>query len=154
MEAFQTEQPVIPTQIEVGHTFSSKKGVPVTDASSDTQFRWMSLKIVIGIGIVPPSFFAEVELTAEIDFPSTDGKPPVNAIAKARVRILITMTYLEIEAAIMIKLRTKAQMWPDPFGKLPHMGIIFPLALGFGVRFYYAAPPMLTYFEFEAGIFG
>jgi hypothetical protein len=148
-EFFVSEQPIIPTQIEVGHTFISEEGVAVTHGSSETQFRWMSIKIVIGITLFPPSFMAEVEVKAEIDFPSTPGAPPVRAVAKVRIRVMITTTYLELEASLMMKLKTKAQIWANPFGSMPHMGIVFPLALGFGVRIYYAAPPMITYFEFE-----
>jgi hypothetical protein len=151
---FTSETPMIPTQIEVGHTFKDAKGIAVTDDSNDVAFRWMSLKVVIGIGLMPPSFMLEVEVAAEVDFPSTPGKPPVYAEAKARIRCLITLTYIELEAQIMLKLKTKAQIWPDPFGDFPHMGIVFPLALGFGFRINYFAPPMVTYFEFEAGIMG
>ena len=66
----------------------------------------------------------------------------------------IGITSMDLEAAFSARLLGDSQIWANPFGKLPHMGIIFPLSLAFGIKIAYAGTVVPYMFEFEAGILG
>ena len=67
----------------------------------------------------------------------------------------ISITSLSLKAFFAAKLKTQSQIWHNPFGILPKMGIIFPIGAGIGVSInLQSGIPMLTYFEVEAGFCG
>ena len=92
------------------------------------------------------------EIKAEITF---DKKRKIVSELKVRIKVSISIIALELELAMAIKLKGASQIWANPFNKLPHMGIVFPLSfvIGIGINFQ-SGMPFITRFEIEAGVLG
>ena len=79
---------------------------------------------------------------------------------KVMMAVTVGATAVQIEAGFAAKLSGSSQIWSNPFGLLPHMGIVFPLNMAFGLSIEIAtavagAPVPIPYrLDFEAGILG
>jgi len=67
------------------------------------------------------------------------------------LEIEISVTSVALSAALMAKMKGENQFWAQPFG-LPHLGIMLPVAAGFGLSVFPVLKP--TYFELEMHIYG
>jgi len=132
-----------------GHTFASRDGVELTKPTDKTKIWWMRLAVEVEVKLSPPAISVMVEVVAHLLFDRD-----VMSEIKIMLKVEIGITSMSLEAAFSVRLKGESQIWSNPFGKLPHMGIIFPLSLAFGIRIEYAGAAYPYMFEFEAGILG
>ena len=140
------------SEIGIRAAFALDDGFPLTDG-----VRLMTLGICISVGWSTPSLTLKVEASAEFDVPN--GKNPytgkdeqITLKAFASLEISISLTSITLAALLSASLKGGNQFWYNPFGALPHMGIEFPLTLGFGVQVFPAIAP--NYFELEMHLYG
>ena len=137
-----------------GHTFASHNGVLLTKPTDKIQIWWMRLAVELEVKLTPPAISVMVEVVAEILFDHRHDGSDITSEVKIMLKVEVGITSMSLEAAFSARLTGDSQIWSNPFGKLPHMGIIFPLSLAFGIKIEYAGAVYPFKFEFEAGILG
>ena len=96
--------------------------------------------------------------------PAAVGQPAVVAVAKAEVLVGLSAAGVDLEMMTMMKLRAAvtdgvgsdgvgSQIWANPWGKMPNLGIIFPLSIGVKVSIT-PSSVMVNHFELEGGLLG
>jgi len=130
-----------------GHSFVSKDGVRLTRPTDDTQIWWMRLTVEVEVKFGAIALMVEVVARVLFD-------RDVVSENKVMMKVEIGVTSMALEAAFSAKLTGDSQIWANPFGKLPHMGIIFPLSMALGIRIVYVGAVTPYKFEIEAGILG
>ena len=130
-----------------GHSFVSKDGVRLTRPTDDTQIWWMRLTVEVEVKFGAIALMVEVVARVLFD-------RDVISENKVMMKVEVGVTSMALEAAFGAKLTGDSQIWANPFGKLPHMGIIFPLSLALGIRIVYVGAVTPYKFDIEAGILG
>jgi hypothetical protein len=154
MKNYPTVIPVDGT-LAFGHTFVSKDGARLTPRWTPIQIWWMRLAVEVQVVIETGAVALMCEVVAHI---LLDKERNIISESKIMVRVLAGVSAVRLEAYFSAKLKGSSQIWSNPFGMLPHMAIVFPLALSIGFTLEYAAisagaPVPIPYlFEFEAGI--
>jgi len=155
--------PVTLTEMCVGEDLSSEDGITLTNETDTIQIRWMSVALGFCLSWNPtnPSFKAEFEIAFEFDFPGGEDAagtplPNITLVAKAKMDVFVGALAAGFNAnmAIFLKDHAESQILANPFGELPNMGFVLPIAFGIGLSFEYALMgiPVLKMLEMEAGI--
>jgi len=96
---------------------------------------------------------ADIKVQADLDIPVTEKF--ITMQATIGLELELTVTALTLKAFFMAKLKSTSQIWHNPFGIMPKMGVIFPLGAGIGFSLSLQTMiPAPTYFEIEAGFVG
>ena len=151
MSSYPTNVPV-QGGISFEHTYASKNGVLMTKETDKNRVLWKQLTVAVEVSIETLSLSLKAEVVSEVTF---DNEKNIVSEAKARIAIKLSITALELELALAMKLKSEMQIWANPFGSLPHMGIIFPLSIVVGIKIdFTTGMPSFSRFELEAGILG
>jgi len=96
---------------------------------------------------------ADIKLQADLDIPVTEKSVTIQATLGLEVSLSTVL--LTLTAFFAAQLKSASQVWHNPFGILPKMGIVFPLGAGLGLSInLQSGIPTPTYFEIEAGFVG
>ena len=150
MKDFSLAIPIGDVEISFEHTFAAPKPV-FLDKQRSVALKALSL--AFSLNMAPPSVEFMFEVVAEFKMPKTyDWQPDTWAIGMCAVSVGIGATGVDLALAVMMKLKTQNQVWANPFGVLPNMGIIFPIGLGFAFTITYVPPFFVPNgLEFEFG---
>lgn len=151
LRSYPTTLPLQGT-LAFGHTYASKNGVLMSKPTDKNKVLWKQLTVEVEIDLLGPSFALMAEVVAEITF---DHERNIVSELKVKISVKIDTVAIALELALAMKLKGESQIWANPFGSLPHMGIVFPLSLVIGVGInLQSGVPFITRFEIEAGILG
>ena len=147
--------PVSAAEVCIAKTFGDASGRGFPMGKDEMRLVYIKFKACIGTS----GAMVAAELEVNFDLPGQQGDkrstvPPQILVLRGGVELKLSLDSISIEAWIMAKLKGDAQVWANPFGALPKIGIVFPWGVGIGVAISFAGVVTPSYFELEAGFMG
>ena len=143
----------LPACIQLAVGDDEGKGFPLND-DGDMRLFSFTLKACLGMSVS-----IEAEIVLEFDLPKDQDdkknkEPSQILVLAAGIKLEASPTGVSLEFWLAALLKGDSQIWVNPFGALPKIGIIFPMGVGLGIKIMFSGAIFPFYFEFEAGFIG